>query len=234
MRSSWNAGLTKETSSSVKKISDTMRRKGLDNFKRWRDRMKAKGEIKTEYPELKQNGDLAELVGVVLGDGHICKFPRCESLRVTGTSTNVGFVGRYAKLIEHVFHKRPAVIPRKSSNATDITIYEKNISKRLGIPCGARRYHRYRVPRWISSNRGNKIRFLRGLYEAEGSLSFHPGTYTHKFIFSGANEHLLKAVFRLVKSLGFNPHCSKCKIQISRKDEVQKLANLLQFRHYGK
>jgi hypothetical protein len=48
------------------KISATMRVHKIDNFKQWRDEMKARGKIKSSYPALKKNGDLAELVGAPL------------------------------------------------------------------------------------------------------------------------------------------------------------------------
>src|SRR3990167_5677036 len=69
----------------ARKISETMRAKGLDNFKEWRNEQKRLGNIKSEYPSLEQGGDLAELIGVVLGDGHIEAFPRTERLLLSLT-----------------------------------------------------------------------------------------------------------------------------------------------------
>ena len=89
-----------------------------------------------------------------------------------------------------------------------VTIYEKHISSRLGIIAGSRADYRYLLPEWIEIDKEYVIRFLRGLYEAEGTIANHPGTYTHKFIFTNKNEHLLNLVFRLVQELGFHPHIS--------------------------
>src|SRR3989338_2657278 len=125
---SWSKGFTKENHTSIRKISETMKRKKIDNFKAWRDRMRKSGKIKSEYPELIKNGDLAELIGVVLGDGHIGTFPRSECLRITANSNNQGFVRRYARMIEKVFDKRPSVAKVRDSNAATITIYQKHIS----------------------------------------------------------------------------------------------------------
>lgn len=210
-----------------------MRVKGIDNFRKWRDEQKRLGQIKSEYPPLTQNGDLAELIGVILGDGHIHAHARCESLRIVGNADNHGFIERYAWFVEKVFDKKPHVAKRTYSHAINITLYEKNLSERLGIPVGARKDVAYELPSWIRESREYVIRFLRGLYEAEGCLAHHEGTYTHKFQFANVNSSLLDIVFELVTSLGFHPHRSSTQIQVSRKDEVQKLANLLQFRHYG-
>ncbi len=233
MKTSWNKGHTKRTHPSLQKTSDTMKRKGLDNFKAWRDEMKRKGKIKSSYPSLKKDGDLAELIGVVLGDGNIHVFERTESLRIVGNAKNAGFVSHYAVLVEKIFKKKPRVSKRKFSNATDIVIYEKKISARLGIPSGARGALTIATPSWVKRKKEFKIRYLRGLYEAEGSLCFHEKTYTHKFLFSNRNQSILKNVFTLVKELGFHPHISPSQVQVSRKEEVQKLKNLLRFRSYA-
>ncbi len=82
MRTSWNKGLTKETNKSVKQTSLTMKKKKVYNFSRWREKMIKSGQIKSVYKDLKRDGNLAELIGVVLGDGHIGIFPRTERLLI--------------------------------------------------------------------------------------------------------------------------------------------------------
>ncbi len=228
----WNKGFTKETHSSVLKISQTMKRKKIDNFANWREEMKRVGNIKFSYPSFDKNGDLAELVGVILGDGHIGKFPRCEVLRILSNANNSGFVKRYSGLVEKIFNKKPVITKRNDSNCIVITIYEKFISKRLNIPIGAKGNYNFYIPRWILQNKEYLTKYLKGLYEAEGSFCIHKPTYTYKFLFSNKNESLLNNVYKGLKLLGFNPHKSKDKIQISRKEEVYKAKNLLKFRKY--
>lgn len=209
-----------------------MRAKRLDNFKHWRDTMKREGLIKSAYPALKKTGELAELIGIILGDGHIYKHERCDSLRIVGDAGKMGFVERSANLVTAVFEKPPKISKRKTSNGMNVTLYEKHIAIRLNLPTGSRANYAFQLPSWIEKNRSYKIRFLRGLYEAEGSISHSPATYTHKFIFANANQHLLELVARLVRELGFTINVSVNKAQVSRKDEVQKLSNLVKFRHY--
>lgn len=209
-----------------------MRRKRIDNFKIWRDRQKAEGKIKSSYNHFEKNAHLAELIGVVLGDGHIGKFPRCDCLRIIGNSGNQGFVKRYADLVKAIFGKQPTILKVKNANANSITIYEKHISKRLGIPSGSRAHFNYKLPSWIKNNRKNTLGFLRGLYEAEGCVCHHEQTYTHKIIFANRNKSLLEIVMRLVSGLGFAPHYSAYKVQISRKRDVQKFTDLIRFRSY--
>lgn len=233
MRRAWNKGLSKENNASMQKVASTMRKNKIDNFKGWRDAQRVAGKIPV-YVSFKKSGDLAELIGVVLGDGSITKFLRTESLRIVGSANNPGFANRYAQLVERVFGKAPHVARRTTSNAINITIYQCFISKRLGIPTGAKGDLKNVLPSWIRRREEYLVRYLRGLYEAEGSYCVHEPTYTHKFLFSNTNPALLEAVFRSLVTLGFHPHMSPKMVQISRKEEVQNLKNLLKFRCYDK
>lgn len=105
-------------------------------------RMIKEGRIKTDYPPLEKSGDLAELIGVTLGDGHIGRFPRSEVLAIFSNANNPGFVQRYATLIEKIFNKKPYIAKQKGSNCIKISIYQKNISERLDIPAGRRQVSR--------------------------------------------------------------------------------------------
>lgn len=102
----WSKGLTKENNTSLKKTSKTMKSRKVDNFSVWRNEMRQIGILKSEYAELVRDGDLAELIGVTLGDGHVCIYPRTEELRIISNSNNLGFIQRYADIIEKVFHKK--------------------------------------------------------------------------------------------------------------------------------
>lgn len=228
----WNKGFTKKTHPGLAKLVKTFKERKIDNFKEWREEAKRIGLIKAYYPSLKESGDLAELIGVILGDGHIQRFPRTEGLTVAANSNNSGFIKRYSDLIEKFFDKKPHIKKEDFSNCTRIRIYQKDISKRLNIPTGNRSKFQIKTPKWIWQNREFLIRFLRGLYEAEGSFCIHKPTSTYKFLFSNRNSYLLDSVYKSLIKLGFNPHRSPDKIQLSRKEEVYKCKDLVRFRVY--
>jgi hypothetical protein len=186
--------------------------------------MRELGKLKTDYPEL---------IGVTLGDGHICIYQRTEELRIVSNANNIGFINRYAKIIESVFQKKVYIVKSKQSKATKIGIYEKHISRRLGIASGARGKLKIEVPDWILKNKDFIVRYLRGLYEAEGCFCIHEPTYTYKFIFTNRNVSMLDNVYFLMKKLGFHPHRTKDNIQISKKEEVLLARDTLNFRKYG-
>lgn len=194
--------------------------------------MKRLGKIKSSYPTLRKNGDLAELIGVVLGDGHIGIFPRTESLLIFSNSNNLGFVARYSELVEKTFLKKSRITKIKGAQCIKISIYQKQISNRLSIPAGSRKNIKNVVPDWVLKNRQYVVRYLRGLYEAEGSFSIHKPTSTYKLSFANRNPSLLRQVYLLLKYLGFHPSRDDCRVQLSRKEEVYKAKGLLHFREY--
>lgn len=236
----WSKGFTKETHPSVLKISETFKRKRINNFAEWQEKMRKSGKWpsvgsgrKKSYPMFQKSGDLAELIGVVLGDGHIEKFPRTEGLTISSNSNNRGFIKRYSRILTRLFTKQPYIAKvDKFKNCTRIRIYQKDISKRLRIPIGKRSKIRIEIPKWILKEKIFLIRYLRGLYEAEGSFCIHKPTYTYKFLFSNRNSSLLESVYRALKILGFHPHKNPNKIQISKREEVYKIKDLLKFRQY--
>lgn len=232
MHRSWSKGFTKETHPSIRKISQTMRKRKIDNFAEWRKKAKKDGRIRSIYPVPEKNGDLAELLGAILGDGHIRKYPRTEELSIFSNSNNPGFIRRYSDLVEKIFCHKPAITKHGKKKCTRIRIYEKNIASRLNMPYSPRGKLKIAIPRWVLKDRGFVVRYLRGLYEAEGSFSVHKPTSTYKASFSNTNESMLGNVFRLAKKLGFHPHRDKLRVQISRKKEVLEFLELIQFRKY--
>jgi hypothetical protein len=237
----WCKGYTKETHPSIAKMVKTFKRKKIDNFRNWRKKMQQLGKwpaaigfrgSKIIYSPLKKSGDLAELIGVILGDGNIYKHPRTEELRISSNSEDKEFIKRYERLVAKIFKKKPKLEKVKNSNCIYIRIYQKDMSERLGIPLGSRRDQQIRIPRWILKNKIYLIKYLRGLYEAEGSFCVHIPTYTYKFLFRNKNKSLLRNVYNGLKILGFHPHRSRFQIQISKKKEVYKIKDLIKFRQY--
>ena len=91
-----------------------MKRKKIDNFASWRQESIQSGKILTVFSPLKHDGDLAELIGVLLGDGHLQKFPRTERLLIFSNSNNPGFIKRYTSLVEKLFKKKTYVLGLKN------------------------------------------------------------------------------------------------------------------------
>lgn len=228
----WNKGFTKNSHPSVMKISQTMRNKYLDNFKKWRDQMKNLGKIPNDYPSLSLSQELAEYIGVVLGDGHIERFSRTERIIICGNANNPGFIRHYSDLTKKLFNKKPVVKRSSKANVIRISLYQKEISSRLGIPSGNRKYLDFKVPEWIWKEELFVTGFLRGLFEAEGSLSIHIPSCTYNFQFSNRNQSLLNAVIKGLQVLGYHPEIRKIYVRLRKKREVEDFRERINFRKY--
>lgn len=232
IKTPWNKGLTKESSLSVKKISDTFKKFKIDNFKSWRNNARMKGIIPDTTKALIKNSDLAFLIGITLGDGNINQNRRTQCLRIT-LGTDKPKLWKYtAKIVENVFNKKPSVIKRKSSNAMNITLYQNNLSKRLSIPIGARKDKIISIPNWIIKNKDYYLQVIRGLFEAEASFSVHKKTYTYNLSFRNKNLSILDFVEKSINKLGFHPERRIDAVRIRRKVEVYQFIDLISFRKY--
>ncbi len=185
-----------------------------------------------KYQIFIKKGQLAEIIGVILHDGHIRKFPRTEELSIFSNSNNLGFIKRYSKLVYEIFDQKPAITKHGKRNCIRMRIYQKNIASRLNLPYSPRKLLHIKIPVWILKDNNFIARYLRGLYEAEGCYCVHKPTSTYKIFFSNANISMLNNVYRLVRKLGFHPHKDALRVQISRKKEVFKFLDLIQFRKY--
>jgi len=229
----WNRGKTKEDDPRVRKISETFKAKRIDNFAQWRLKARLNGKIPLTRVPLAGTEQLAFLVGLILGDGHIEKFPRSERLRIVLGTDKPLLWRRAAKAVQAVFGKEPSVQRRKDTAAVEIGLYQTRLSERLGVPAGNRGKLRVRLPEWIRSERRYLIACLKGLFEAEGSYSVHAPTYTYNLSFSNRNPALLDEVERALTSLGFHPERRSYAVRLRRKQETARFIELIRFRSYN-
>jgi len=228
----WNKGKTKFTDPNVKKISDTFKTKRLDNFSKWREKSRVMGIIPYTTKDLVKSKELAFLIGLSLGDGNISKFPRTECLRLTLGSDKPRLANYAVEVIKQIFNKSPSIIKRYNSNCFNVTIYQKNLGKRLNIPIGARGSLEILFPSWIWKKKQYLISILKGLFEAEASYCVHEKTYTYNFEFSNRNFSLLNETEKALRILGFNPERRVTAVRLRKKIEAIDFKNLINFRVY--
>lgn len=228
----WDKGKRKETDLRVRKISDTFKRKKIDNFSKWREEMKKIGKIRSQYPAFIKSKDLAFLIGITLGDGNIQSFPRADRLIISLNAKYPILVNYVAAIMSKIFEKAAVVKKVKSSNCIRVWVYQKYISNRLGIPSGDRRKSVLDIPDWIWESNDFLTWYLKGLFEAEGSLSIHLPSCTYNFAFSNRNKQLLDNVKKGLIKLGFHPEVRDNAIRLRKKAEVECFRRLIYFREY--
>lgn len=74
-----------------------MRERRIDNFANYR--LKVYENRPDSYFSIPESAELAELIGVVLGDGYIGAHARTEVLRIACNYNNPGFIERYSLLV---------------------------------------------------------------------------------------------------------------------------------------
>jgi len=97
----WNKGKSKETHPSLLRLSQALKEKKEWNFSDWQT--KRRPQFGARYRILEKDNILAELIGIVLGDGNLYKHLRTENLRITCNSKDSGYIKHIGSLIKKFF-----------------------------------------------------------------------------------------------------------------------------------
>lgn len=157
------------------------------------------------------NEDLAEYVGIMLGDGGITSSQCTITLNSVADKEYVLFV---LCLGEKLFGEIPKAIKRKNSKA--IIIYYNGVLLvkflvKIGLKIGNKVKQQVDVPEWIKSSQNLSIACLRGLIDTDGGIFLHKykvdgKEYGYKKLcFSNRSIPLLMFVVDTLKMLGFTP-----------------------------
>lgn len=183
------------------------------------------------YKRLDKNAFLAELIGIILGDGCITKFKRTESLRITCNSNDKEYVKYACELIKRAFGKEPTYTRRKTANAIDIRLYQKFISSRLALPSGNKIRNKIGVPGWVYSKNIYMVNCLKGLFDTDGHFRRDLDNYLHVIELKNHCNQILQDAYGMLRSLGYSPQLGKKYVRLARKIEVYDFINSINFRN---
>lgn len=168
----------------------------------------------------KRSEKLAELIGIVLGDGNIQKFARCQRLVISCDRKYFHKTNEIKKLVYEVLKKEPKIYKRSSANCDDVCLYMQNIDKALGIKAGNKIKNRIQIPSWILENKRFSIKCLKGLFETDGTYATNKKAYVKFIEFENKCPELRLSTYRAVKNLGYNPQLGSRYVRLARKKEV--------------
>lgn len=134
---------------------------------------------------------LAELIGIILGDGSLTKYQIRVSLN---NKTEKEYAVFISDLIKKLFKIKVNLAIRKK-NACDLVVSGVNLIKylvSLGLSVGDKMHNRVRIPKWILANRSYATACLRGLIDTDGGVYYH--------------NHVTKGIRYLHLGLGFTSH----------------------------
>jgi hypothetical protein len=183
---------------------------------------------------------LAELVGVLLGDGGIR-----NTFQVTVSfdqSKDQEYVEWLRRAIRRLFGLGSSLALRKSDLGGDVVISSVQLVRSLpriaGLWLGNKLHNGLDVPVWIWERRSYQISCLRGLMDTDGGPFIHRYRvagrwYVYpKLCFYSKSEALRQSVCQLFLNLGFHPRQARSdRIFIDRTAQVRRFYRIIGSRH---
>lgn len=191
----------------------------------------------------KKSKELAELVGIILGDGNIHSYKKGKkigvySLRIAGHSLkDRKYHLKYIKpLCESLFNIKAKVINLSYKNERFVVLYSRKLVEyleRIGLKSGDKIKNQIGIPNWIAEDKNLLKACLRGLIDTDGSI-FRMSRKDPNLIrisFTNFNLTLLKNARESFIKLGFHPSkiTSTNKFYISRKKDIVRYINEIGF-----
>lgn len=206
--------------------------------KKWREWWEREGKFKPSLiteplpfkkPEFSE--ELAEFVGILLGDGGISEHQITITLNSVTDKEYLGFV---RKLVERLFEIPMGFYSHKKSLARRIVISRTALISYLidtiGLEKGNKVRQQVDIPQWVKENRQYSIACVRGLIDTDGCAIIHQyfskgKKYRYvKVGFTSRSHPLLKSVGRTLSELGIGYRIMKdgFSIRIESQDSVKK------------
>lgn len=176
--------------------------------------------VKKEIPPFNLDSQLAEIFGILNGDGHICRKEVC----VVGNINEIDYYTYLKKLFEDKFGISFTLLIDKRQNSFKIRTYSIDLSNELrtkyGLPLG-NKMGKLHIPISVLKDKTFGIPYLRGLFDTDGC--FHVRRIKDPMIsISSADPRYLMEVRRLLESLGFKVSKGDNRIFIYSKEMVNK------------
>ena len=197
--------------------------------------------VKNNVKEINEPGlceDLAEFVGIMLGDGNIYSKNHSHQVRIAGHGVDdYEYLGKYVnRLIKDLFNISSSVAHTSGTNTMYLKAGGKNLIlflKSIGLHPGNKLTNGSRIPHWIYNNNTYLRACLRGLFDTDGSvyelLPHWPGLF--QINFTNRNDILISQVKKGLERLGLHPsrihnqHITSSKAKrlvITRKRDIKK------------
>lgn len=176
---------------------------------------------------LQPSMELAEMCGILLGDGGITN----NQIRVTlNSNTDIDYARFVRKLFNSVFKESPSVA--KYGNVLDLTLSGVNLVEaleKIGLKRGNKVTNQVSVPEWILENHEYSKACVRGLIDTDGSVYYHHHvSHGFKFFnigltFTNHSLPLIHGVARILRDNKFSPSIMKeKKIYIYKLSEIKR------------
>ncbi len=184
-----------------------------------------------KVPEI--NEELAEFIGIMLGDGGMTKFQITVTLHRVDDLKYSDFV---KKRIKELFGVSPSLYSRKDVNVICVALARRKAVEylcSLGLVIGNKVKQKICVPSWILENEKYSLACMRGLMDTDGSMYIHRYSvggkeYRYKKLcFSSASEPLRKDVLFILHRFGSAATCSGTNVRIDSIADVKRYMEVI-------
>ena len=191
-----------------------------------------------QYPALpRRSCILAELLGILAGDGHVNKY----QISVTTNSTTDLAHAMYIKcVLMHLFHLHVSLTKKRGAQAVTVLLSSKNVCdflSALGVPLGNKTIHQITPPTWIIRNAPYSRAYLRGLIDTDGSVYLDRHIKKGRLYssicisFTNASVPLLDFAERTMRSCGLTPTRSGLSVRLRKRKDVHNYARMIGFQN---
>lgn len=192
----------------------------------------------TEKSEL-----LAELLGIILGDGHIERRikgkARNYNVKIAGHIKNDReyLSNHVSKIIEILYNERPVVRDDPNYGVMWIILHGREVVQDLiskGLGSGKKKRNNQGIPNWIKDNEVYLKACLRGLIDTDGSVHrISKENKNLRICFTSYIPNLLKDTRESFIQLGYSPSkiIREKQFFITRKDNVERYKKDIQFKN---
>lgn len=165
----------------------------------------------------------AELVGILLGDGHLSKY-KFQIVITLNSDLEKEYVTFIYALLKDLFKIEPKIRFFRNKKAIQIGLNSKIIfnllNRDVGIPsCRRKTKPNNKIPDYIFNNKKLLKACIRGLFDTEGSLSIRHHKAIRLSIFNNS-PFLLKSIYVGLKNLGFNAILKTRSVRLNRTSEI--------------
>lgn len=171
---------------------------------------------------------LAELIGIIIGDGSITRF----QVRITLDKKRDEKYSFYVKsLFETLFSLKPSVYVLKKRSVVEVTVSSKAVVDYLmesGLPIGNKVAQEIDIPKWIRQDSSFSRFCLRGIFDTDGCVYLDRHKIKGKNYFSinlavtSASGKLLYSIYEIFTNEGFSPTISSPRsIRIRKSKQIK-------------
>ncbi len=182
-----------------------------------------------------KSNELAELVGIILGDGGITE----RQLRIyLNKETEPEYVEYVAELMAFLFKESPKkyYFGGKGKKVCVLCLGGVGLIEfleKIGLKTGNKVFSQVGVPKWILGNRKYSIVCLRGLVDTDGCIYSHKHTikgfscFNYGLTLTNHSKPLLNFAHGVLLKEGFTSKIKEHSVYLYRQKEVQKYFDII-------